>query len=1031
MQIAVNSLNIDTFGFSVAFDIYARTITFDTTNLTTYNEVSGQGSLYVQGIAFSLVDEDGVELLTIDWNSPQLPTPATNKIYVYDASALNFAFLFQNYKIVGAIKDQNGTVYSTIPVYKKICQPTDFNESGYVSGVFQITPNCVDNLLTVKEATVLTLCNKSPLSVSKSGTLSYPTGTISPVAFTFTPFSNNVIYTGEYRLNCTTEATYDLLDDCYQIVTYLTNNVFPVTCANKMADLLCCISDLQRTKEKNCENAIGQRAAQQLDEVTIPLLSGLMKEINGQDASTEALFIKKQLNCNCGSSSQRQNEFTPINPASTSIVLIGVGGTNVTSSVSGNTKQYNIISNVYQVVKGDTGDSAFTITIDTSTQNTVKYKITFNYAVIAANVLTAIDNSDVLLNQLNSLITATSNIDLTNLNGKCVIDLSAVSYFLSKLVPSSAAVIKSILIGSTTYNAPASTLVSNTTAIETWLNGLSLGTYSASFSTSSAGAYANLLTNSNSNNPVSVVYTINGADVTVPFQRTNQSIISFLQAVVDYLCGLTALQVAIGNNLSLCVFDYNGNVVTTNYLTSVSQGAFNSGVSSAICNLANRINNLTGITCTKIQAIFQDYPNSNINRLYGNDGSLNCVAFTDQQIALSVIAAIGKYSNVKSAFCAIDCEVPATCPDVSNISINMSGSNIGIYVVTWGTAPSASQTVTVRYKLNSSSTWLVATNSLVILPNGNISGTSPYLIVSPSLGVAYDIQIVNNCGGTGFIKQFTTPTAGVYTGSFILDNVLYLICGNESATLYSDSPFGIGVILYTDFALTTPVTGYGYVSDVNTGKVYTVDNATGEVLTDTGSTCNTGTPNNFKLGSSTGSICASSDVVLYTDGTFAVGKTLYMDSSLTTPVTGYSYTVYNNIIFNLNTSTGVIGSSTGLACVSNATLTINYNAGEWIASLDNVLPFNLTLNAAVAKGGTSNSCASFTETDTLLSLSLVSGSLSASQENNFLTCASTYYRLDNYITVNTNPLTNGGTVVISGVTITVVILNTTCSPYSC
>jgi hypothetical protein len=306
----------------------------------------------------------------------------------------------------------------------------------------------------------------------------------------------------------------------------------------------------------------------------------------------------------------------------------------------------------------------------------------------------------------------------------------------------------------------------------------------------------------------------------------------------------------------------------------------------------------------------------------------------------------------------------------------MSGNNIGIYGLTWATPTSASQTVTLKYKLTSSSTWIIATNSLLILPNGDISGTSPYVITGPSLGVGYDIQIVNNCGGTGFIKQFTTPTAGVYTGSFILGNVIYLLCAGESTTLYSSSPFGIGVIMYTDFALTNPVTGESYISNINTGKIYTLDSGTGKILTDTGNTCNTGVASNYKLGSSTGSICASSSVVLYTNGAFAVGKTLYMDSALTTPVTGYSYTVYNDVIFALNSGTGVIGSSTGLSCVSSATLTIDYLAGDWSATLNNALPFNLSIGAIDARGTTSNSCASFTESSHLGSggLILVAGS---------------------------------------------------------
>ncbi|MGK3946119.1 hypothetical protein ABK046_48190, partial [Streptomyces caeruleatus] len=86
---------------------------------------------------------------------------------------------------------------------------------------------------------------------TKTGILSYPTGTISAINFTNTPFTNNVIYTGEYRINCSTTATYSLGDDIYIAVVYRTNNVFDVTCANRINDILCCIEKLQATKEAN------------------------------------------------------------------------------------------------------------------------------------------------------------------------------------------------------------------------------------------------------------------------------------------------------------------------------------------------------------------------------------------------------------------------------------------------------------------------------------------------------------------------------------------------------------------------------------------------------------------------------------------------------------------------------------------------------------------------------------------------------------------------------------------------------------
>lgn len=916
-SIVVNSANINTFFYKVSFNLAARNVQFDFSG-TTYN---GSGISLVQGISVNLVDQDGVTLATLDFTSPSnYIVPSVTQILNVDLSSVNYAFLFQTYAITAAIKDQNGTVFTIPTIYKKICQPNDFQESGYVPGQFQVRADCNNNDISIKEFTILVYNNLTPQSVNKTGTLSYPTGTIAAINFSNTPFSNNVVYTGQYRINCTTVATYNLNDDTYVLVNYVTAQQFDITCSNRVSDLLCCISDLYQTKIRNCDNAIGKRAAQQLQEIEIPFFLGLGQEMNGQDSEWAYQVIKKALNCNCGNSALGQNEVTPINPSVYSIVLTGVGGTGpITASTVGNTKTFTIPSNVYQVVKGNPSDTSFTITIDTSVLNTVKYLITFNYAELAAAIYTATSLSPTLIAQLNSLITASSNIDLSNLNGKCVIDLSSNNYFLSYIIPNGAVGITNIVIGSTTYNAPGGLIASNVSGIEAWLNGLGLGTFEVDYSVGLNGSYFNVLTNSNTNNPVSMSLLLPSGAVIVPFQKTNKSLIAFLQAFIDYVCQLTALQVALGTNLSLCSFDYNGVIQTTGLSSTSKQNDFNVAAANAICNIANRINTLTGVTCAKIQAIFQDNPIGSFgpsDRIYGTLGG-NCASLTDLQIANLVIAAVGKYSSVKTSWCAIDCTTPGTCPDISNTSFSaINTTTIGFYGVTWSNTPSSNQTVTVRYRVHGNVTWIVSANNINIFPNGNINGVTPYQISGLTPGTTYDTWVQNDCGGVGFVSQVTTPANTVYSGSFLLDNVIYNICGDSPVTLYSSSPFASGVTMYSDAGLTTIVTGFTYIAPVSTGQIYTLNSSTGVVGVNTGNTCTSGTPGSYVLGNNTGTICSGSPVTRYTNGPFSVGGTLYVDSGLTTPVTGNSFVfqVSTGIIYNLNSSTGAIGSSTGLTC---------------------------------------------------------------------------------------------------------------------
>lgn len=562
-QITVNSVNIENFGFSAVFNPYGQSIVFDTSELTTYNNESGTGFLYVLGICFQIQDQDGVVLASVDWDNPAIEPALGGTEYTLDLSSVGIDFFFQTYSIIGYIKDADGTVYQTTQVNPKICQPVGINSGGYVDGVFQITANCPDNILTVKEVTKLVYNNTEPDATVKEGVLTYPTGTISPVNFTGTPFTNDVIWTGQYRINCETVSTYSLGNDIYVAVTYLTDNVFDITCSNKVQDILCCIVDLQRTQQQNCNTAIGERAAQLEAQITIPFLVAISKEISGQDASSEVAYIKKTLNCKCGGKSIIQNEFTPINPSVTNIVLQGVGGTSIAApTINGNTKTYNIQSNVYQVVKANSLDTAFSITLNTATTNTVKYVISFNYEILASTILTEIGSDSGLLTQFNSLVDVSNfYVDLTNLNGGCIIDLSSTNYFLSLKVPSASSTIVSILINGTTYTAPSPIIVNNPDSIEGWLNGLGLGTFNASYSTGTTGSYVNLLTTGNANVVTSAVFNI-GTLITVLFQKTNKSIVAFLQALVDYICALSDVQVFLSTSLTLNYIDYNGQTVS-------------------------------------------------------------------------------------------------------------------------------------------------------------------------------------------------------------------------------------------------------------------------------------------------------------------------------------------------------------------------------------------------------------------------------------------------------------------------------------
>ena len=73
-----------------------------------------------------------------------------------------------------------------------------------------------------------------------------------------------------------------------------------------------------------------------------------------------------------------------------------------------------------------------------------------------------------------------------------------------------------------------------------------------------------------------------------------------------------------------------------------------------------------------------------------------------------------------------------------------------------------------------------------------------------------------------------------------------------------------------------------------------------------------------RLDNSTATICAAVIVTVYSSSIgLTTGDTIYYDTLLTNPVTGYNYVVRSSgppDIYDLNAGTGVIGSDTTLDC---------------------------------------------------------------------------------------------------------------------
>ena len=255
------------------------------------------------------------------------------------------------------------------------------------------------------------------------------------------------------------------------------------------------------------------------------------------------------------------------------------------------------------------------------------------------------------------------------------------------------------------------------------------------------------------------------------------------------------------------------------------------------------------------------------------------------------------------------------CPYITDAAISFTGDGVALFSVTYSGQPEKDQTLLVEYKLTSDSTWTVAKTNLKCDIYGNLLDTIFQVIASPTPGESYDIRITNQCGGLQFTKTINIPVP-VFGNSYLIGYALYNICGNDPVYLFSDKEFGVGAIIYTDFGLTTLLTGYSIICSFDGSDAYSIDPVTAVVGASLGSSCS-GIELLARYSSSHGTVCAATPETVYcTSSSPTTGDIIYSDKALSVPLSGHSYIVIDGSldIYNINSTTGVIGSAYSASC---------------------------------------------------------------------------------------------------------------------
>jgi len=547
----LNTENVSQFGFAATFDLHLNKILIDITGMTDFH--SG-GAALVQAISFRVQDPTGLiiaeELLEDGHQTVEIPISAL------------FAFGF--YTIEGTLVEEDGLSY-TASLTKNICEPAGWNGKA-VKGKFDIQVDCQVPKAVITETTPFVYLGKTAVSIQKDGRLFYPDRLVGELDFTQTPFSIGAVdglYTGTYIIRNLTLAKFDLGDGAFVKVPYSTSQEFKVECGNALEDILCCVTDLEIIADKYANSAKGKNAQEKINSASPYILLALLKEKSGKNAAKEVDKIKSILNCDCGcgdSSGSRSLEPRLIagnGGGGSNTVVTGSGAAVVSPGTSGDTVTYNVKVKAVSLNKSLPTDQAISI-VKTTNDTSISYAIGFDYEVLTKTVLQTINGNAELKELLNSMVEQATTLDVSSVNGKCVVDLE---------------------------------------------------------------------------------------------EKTVQA---FFQAIIDYLCDLSALQVSLGQALSLNTFNSQNALVATQFTSTAKVMDYLAAVNTLLNVLSARVTATFTLTCTAVKGVFNTTVNPFIetDKIYGTKGG-DCAAISHKDFVKQFIATVAADAELKALFCAV------------------------------------------------------------------------------------------------------------------------------------------------------------------------------------------------------------------------------------------------------------------------------------------------------------------------------------------------------------------------------------------
>ena len=569
MQIT-NSPDIGVLEVKVEFNLSGTTPVINLTNQTTANQnVSPIPVLDTLQWVLNIFSPTGTPIIQSDFNNPwkvgvwtteQLTNAWPNPFGQIEWSGADYLVQFQVKDSVGNIYDLNKEGQISRPTGNT---PKTANTFGAVALTAEIV--CDSANIYLKDNTSKSYQGLTGVLASAYLAVDYPrdsTG-VKPTPFIITSFTTDALIpftfnARGYEATYYSIYTYDLGDNVFVTIRYTAQICFDVQCNIDLCPLACEVKSLEESIQSGrCADI--QAAQAKLNLITPKLLRAFIAKANptcGIDLPALIEEIKEigGFGCDCygantgiGSSVSNDFIFSVNNQGGDIQASFQQTGSNVTLTVKDKSYTFG----------PSTGSSILLVPTTTGTNTDIQLQVSIND--LTNDIYTATANNSTLLNLLNSLI-INSGFTLT-VDGKCIISTGSCDYTYTLLnIPSVAnAQLINIQVAGATQLLSYSFNTTTLTALQTYLNGLGIGTFVV---TDLGGGSVEIATNSNSFNLGDLIYVYSSVagkkiaglakDCSGFSPKTPDEIV---QAIIDAICNLDDSQVKISQDYTICYVD--------------------------------------------------------------------------------------------------------------------------------------------------------------------------------------------------------------------------------------------------------------------------------------------------------------------------------------------------------------------------------------------------------------------------------------------------------------------------------------------